>query len=249
MQNDIETFATPEAVAEAAAGRLVAAMAETPGPKFGLALSGGSTPQKLYRLLSDPPWRERIDWNRLHLFIADERFVPWDHPDSNFRMIRETLAERAPIPAENLHPMPVEGTPEACAQAYEAELRQFFGDAPPRFDLILLGMGPDGHTASLFPGHEHPDEPWTVPVYDSPKPPPVRLSLNLPLIDRAKRIWFIVTGADKGAALAQALNPGETPLPAGKVKASEGELAWLLDEAASRAAGLGGIEETSDARD
>jgi 6-phosphogluconolactonase len=243
MQGKIEVFASPEAVAEEAARRLLETMAETPGKRFSLALSGGGTPQKLYLLLSESPWRERVDWSALHIFLADERFVPWDHPDSNWRMIRETLLDRAPIPSANAHPMPVSGTPEECARIYEEELRTFFGDAQPRFDLILLGMGPDGHTASLFPGHVHPEEPWVVAVHESPKPPPVRLSLNLPLINQANRVWFIVTGQDKGEALAQALNAEDTPLPAGKARLSGGRLTWLLDEQAWREAGMSGATQ------
>ncbi len=186
MNGEILVLTDPAAVAEEAARRFVALLAELPGKRFSLALSGGSTPQRLYRLLSSPDWRGQIDWHRVHIFLADERFLPLDHPDSNYRMVRETLVDPLgpALPSANLHPMPTDGTVEASADRYTAELRQFFGDAPPRFDLIVLGMGPDGHTASLFPAHTHTEASperdrrnrWVLPVQNSPKPPPTRLS-------------------------------------------------------------------------
>jgi 6-phosphogluconolactonase len=237
MNGEILVFPDPAAVAEATARRLVAMLAERPGQRFSLALSGGSTPQRLYRLLSSPPWRGQIDWQRVHVFLADERFLPLDQADSNFRMVRETLVDplNEALPAANLHPMPTDGTVEASAEHYEAELKAFFGDAPPRFDLIVLGMGPDGHTASLFPGHVHPDDRWVLPVHNSPKPPPTRLSMSFELINLARSVFFLVTGADKADALASLRRGDEPVLPAGTVNLSEGELLWLVDEAASPA--------------
>jgi 6-phosphogluconolactonase len=147
-------------------------------------------------------------------------------------MIRETLLDQVPLPPDNLHPMPTDGTAEQCALRYEDELREFFGETPPRFDCTILGMGPDGHTASLFPGHAHPHGPWVLPVHDSPKPPPDRLSLSLEIINQACSILFLVTGADKAPAIAR-LREARTPiLPAGTVKSYEGGLVWLVDEAA-----------------
>lgn len=255
MMNAIfEVYDDPQAVAEEAARRIVAMTVERPGERFSLALSGGTTPQRLHRLLSASPWKERIDWKRLHVFLADERFLPLDHPDSNFRMIRETLldplespdlpedAGRAKpgvpigtttLPAENLHPMPTDGEVEDCADRYEAELRAYFGDAPPRFDCILLGMGPDGHTASIFPGHVHPGNRWVLPIHGSPKPPPTRISLSLELINQARHVLFLVTGADKAEALASIRDKREPLLPAGHVDLADGQLVWLLDKAAS----------------
>ncbi|MFM8331198.1 MAG: 6-phosphogluconolactonase [Candidatus Methylumidiphilus sp.] len=236
MNGETLILADPAAVAEATARRLVDLMAATDG-RFSLALSGGSTPQRLYRLLASAEWRGQIDWHRLHLFLADERFLPLDHADSNFHMLTETLldplaAAGVAIPAANLHPMPTDGSVEDSARRYEAELRQFFGAAPPRFDLIILGMGPDGHTASLFPGHVHAAGPWVLPVHDSPKPPPTRLSLSLQLINHARQVWFLVTGQDKAAALSALRSDSEPVLPAGTVRPEPGELLWLVDQAA-----------------
>lgn len=234
MNGEILVLSDPAAVAEEAARRFVALLAESHSEQFSLALSGGSTPQRFYRLLSSPAWRGQIDWKRVHVFLADERFLPLDHPDSNFRMVKETLVDplEGLLPESNLHPMPTDGTVETSAECYEAELRGFFGGASPRFDLIILGMGPDGHTASLFPGHTHTENRWVLPVHNSPKPPPTRLSLSLELINQAHRALFLVTGADKAEALAS-LRQVTTPLlPAGTVCLNEGGLAWLVDNAA-----------------
>jgi 6-phosphogluconolactonase len=232
MHGETKVLKDPDAVAEAAAAHLLGLMQAQPGERFSLALSGGSTPGKFYRLLTQPQWRERIDWGLLHLFLADERFLPWDHPDSNYRMIRELLADQVPIPAENLHPMPVEGDPADCARHYEAELKRFFGASSPSLDLVVLGMGPDGHTASLFPGHVHRKGQWVVPVQDSPKPPPTRLSLGLEFINQARHLLFLVTGKDKSAALAHIREARQPMLPAGQVALAGEGMVWLLDEAA-----------------
>jgi len=232
MNGETLVLADPAAVAEESARRLLDMIRQRAGGRFSLALSGGSTPQRLYRLLAAPPWRGEIDWAALHVFLADERFLPLDDPDSNFRMARETLLDHVPLPAANIHPMPTDGTVEDSAQRYEAELRQFFGDAPPRFDCLILGMGPDGHTASLFPGHEHPIGPWVLPVHGSPKPPPTRLTLSLETINQARHVLFLVTGQDKAQALASLRMSEEPVLPAGTVALDEGQLVWLVDEAA-----------------
>ena len=233
MNGQTFVFADPDAVAEESARRLLGLMAEHSGGRFSLALSGGSTPQRFYRLLTTPPWRGQIDWGSLQVFLADERFLPPDHPDSNFRMLRETLIDPiSKIPESNIHPMPTDGTVEASALRYAAELQEYFGAAPPRFDLIVLGMGPDGHTASLFPGHAHPKGPWVIPVLNSPKPPPTRLSLSLELINQAHHVLFLVTGEDKAPALSMLRESSVPALPAGAVQLDEGELIWLVDQAA-----------------
>jgi len=252
MNGQTFIFADPDGVAEESARRLVRLMAESTGERFSLALSGGSTPQRFYRLLTTPHWRGQIDWGRLHIFLADERFLPLDHPDSNFRMLSETLIDpvnsstalKSPLtplsqrggqeklPKSNIHPMPTDGTVEECAVRYETELKKFFGNHAPRFDLIVLGMGPDGHTASLFPGHIHPLGTWVLPVHHSPKPPPTRLSLSLDVINQAHQVLFLVTGQDKAAALATLRKDSLPTLPARTVQLNEGELVWLVDEAA-----------------
>ena len=232
MNGQTFIFADPDGVAEESARRLVRLMAESTGERFSLALSGGSTPQRFYRLLTTPHWRGQIDWGRLHIFLADERFLALDHPDSNFRMLSETLIDPVKLPKSNIHPMPTDGTVEECAVRYETELKKFFGNHAPRFDLIVLGMGPDGHTASLFPGHIHPLGPWVLPVHHSPKPPPTRLSLSLDVINQAHQVLFLVTGQDKAAALVTLRKDSLPTLPAGTVQLNEGELVWLVDEAA-----------------
>lgn len=235
MNGQALVFADPVAVAEEAARRFVRLVGEHPGERFSVALSGGSTPQRLYQLLTTSAWREQIDWGKVHIFLADERFLPLDHPDSNYCMLRQTLIDplcSIVLPHSNLHPMPTEGTAEASALRYEAELKCFFGDSTPRFDLILLGIGPDGHTASLFPGQTHPIGPWVLPVHNSPKPPPTRISLSLGLINQARHVLFLVTGQDKAPALSSIRGASGESLPAGTVQLNDGELFWLVDEAA-----------------
>lgn len=222
----------PAAVALDAAERLLALIAAKPEGNFSLGLSGGSTPQRLFKLLAEEPWRGQIPWQRIHVFFADERFLPHDHPDSNYYSAEQLLLAHVPIPAENLHPMPTDTTAEDGASRYEAELKAYFGDAKPRFDLILLGMGPDGHTASLFPGQSHPFGPWVLPVHNSPKPPPTRLTLSLEIINLAHNVLFLVTGTDKAEAIGQIRDSSKPPLPAGQIKLEAGDLVWLLDEAA-----------------
>jgi 6-phosphogluconolactonase len=229
-----------EAVA-AAAVRAVAARG-----RFTLALSGGSTPRRLYALLADPaaPFRASVPWARTHLFFGDERPVPPDHPDSNYRMAREALL--AHVPVASVHR--IRGEDPAAAEAYEAELRAFFGvppaGAPPRLDLVLLGLGPDGHTASLFPGSEALDERvrWVLSPFVA-RFGTRRTTLTLPVLDRARAVLFLVAGADKAPALAQALapSPGAEPLPAARVRPDDGTMLWLVDQAA--ASGLGGGPE------
>ena len=226
-------------LAREAAGRVVesAHRAIQARGRFSIALSGGSTPRRLYQLLTQPPYRMAIDWSRVHVFFADERFVPHAHPDSTVLLVRETLLRGVPLPAENFHAMRTEsGTPEECAAYYVEELAAFFAGAVPALDLVLLGMGPDGHTASLFPGH--PEATGVVAaVHDSPKPPAIRLTLTLETLRAARELMFLVTGADKAETLAQVFKCGiDDPgsLPAARVSASDGRSSWLVDPDAAR---------------
>lgn len=230
---------SPADLAREAARRLIelASDAIRERGRFAWALSGGSTPRRLYELLAQPPYLGAIDWSRVHLFFADERCVPHSDPDSTLRLVRETLLSGAPVPADHIHPMPTEGdTPEGCALAYAATLEDFFGQPEPAFDLVLLGMGPDGHTASLFPGH--PDFPGQVAaVHDSPKPPPVRLTLTLNALRHARKVLFLVTGDDKAdtlRAIFESSPDDAAALPAARVAAADGTSAWLVDPAAAR---------------
>lgn len=208
-----------------------------------IALSGGSTPRPLYRLLATPEWLQVIPWDKVHVWWADERCVPPDHHESNYGMAYSLLLSHLSV--QNIHRMRGEAAdPEAAAKAYEDELRHVFGlknHGRPRFDLILLGMGADGHTASLFPGTAAlTEQKRLVVVSRAPQSPHCRLTLTLPVLNRASFVLFLVAGADKGAALAQIwrLSLAQTPLPAALVQPTRGSVLWLVDEAAAVAAGL-----------
>ena len=205
--------------------------------RFAVALSGGSTPKALYALLASKNYRDRIDWPRVRLFWGDERCVPPDHPESNFRMVQESLVSKVEIPPENIYRMVGEKEPAAAATDYEIELRKFFGStALPRFELILLGLGEDGHTASLFPGSAAVTEEkrWVATVYVE-RLKAHRLTLTLPVINAAAQVTFLVSGASKRAIVRQLLGAGSysSNFPAGKVSPSEGKLTWLITEDAA----------------
>jgi 6-phosphogluconolactonase len=229
------------ALFHAAAEEWVAAARSAVGDRgrFALALSGGRTPRGLYRLLADEvAFRDAMPWDRTHVFWSDERHVPPDHPDSNFRMAREALLDRVPVPAANIHRVPGED-PDArrAAARYESEIRAFFGSAlsaVPRFDLILLGLGTDGHTASLFPGTSASDDTTRlVVVTRAPAAGGERISLTLPVLNRAGCVMVLVSGADKAAITRTVLGePRDPPLPAQRVRPA-GRLLWLLDAAAA----------------
>ncbi|HLZ66903.1 MAG TPA: 6-phosphogluconolactonase [Aliidongia sp.] len=198
-----------------------------------IALSGGSTPRALYTLLAAEPLRSQMPWDRLELFWGDERFVPPDDKDSNYRMARETMLDHVPIDPDQVHRMPTEGRPEDAAQAYEDLLKQVYGGdriAPDRpfFDIMLLGMGPDGHTASLLPGSDILDESakWVAAV--SQGRPEVRLTLTYPLIDSSRTVAFLLSGAEKAKAFAQ-VRAGDMALPAARVD-PVGKLLWFVDQ-------------------
>jgi 6-phosphogluconolactonase len=206
--------------------------------RFSLALSGGNTPRPLYRLLASA-YRERIPWGAVHAFWGDERYVPPDDPRSDYRMARETLLDHVPIPPDHVHPFPtLLPRPEEAAQAYERTLRSHFSGCWPRFDLILLGLGPEGHTASLFPGSPALGERarW-VTAARVRADPPLRLTLTLPAINHAAHIDFLVVGEEKAAAVAAALaeRPDVNACPAAGVWPSDGKLIWWLDEGAAKA--------------
>jgi 6-phosphogluconolactonase len=231
----LQRYPDPAAVAQAAADIVVPFIESAGDRPFSLALSGGTTPQRFYRLLAEEPYRSRIPWRNVHVFLVDERHVPHDHPDSNYRMIREAMLDHVPIPASNIHPMPTEDSPDDCATRYESELNEFFGNATPQFDVMILGMGPDGHTASLFPGRELATNMLVSAVYDSPKPPPTRLTLTLPVINQSRSVMFLATGTDKADALSKIFLEGtQSGLPAAMVRPTEGTLLWLADHAAVR---------------
>jgi 6-phosphogluconolactonase len=240
----IQVLADPEAVSRVAASeflRSARASIERSG-RFTVALSGGSTPKQLYELLASAEFRGRVPWPNIHLFWGDERHVPPTHPDSNYRMAYEALLSKVPVPAANIHRVPAED-PDAnrAAQAYEDELRRTFQLKPgelPRFDLVLLGMGPDGHTASLFPGTSALAETarLVVAVW-VPKFNQFRITFTLRVLNAAAQVLFLVVGQDKADPLRNVVEPaeGSDPIPAQLIQPTEGETKWLVDQrAASR---------------
>jgi 6-phosphogluconolactonase len=232
----LEILADPEALARRVAEWLLA-ISMAHGSVFTLALSGGGTPRRLYDLLAEPPYREGFPWHRTHLFWGDERFVPRDDDSSNYRMVRDAMLSRAPIPAANIHPVQTEAlTPDAAASDYERELKSFYGAARldrarPLFDVILLGLGPDGHTASLFPGTAVLDERerWVAAVVG---PKPIRITLTYPVLESSRHVAFLVAGKEKREIFSR-FRRGEHTLPAARVRPS-GTLHLFADAAAAR---------------
>ena len=240
VTKDIRVFPDTLSLARAAAAIVAAAAAEAiaAAGRCSLALSGGTTPRLLFHCLGSE-YRDTISWQRVHLFWADERVVPPDHEQSNFGMVNAELLRKIAIPPGNIHRIRGELLPQAAATAYEMDLESYFGKAVlPRFDLILLGVGEDGHTASLFPGSDALAEKQrlTVPAL-SPVAPHWRITLTLPVLNNAARIVFLVSGPAKAGIISAILGAGaDNPYPAGLVNPARGSLAWLLDKEA--AAGL-----------
>jgi 6-phosphogluconolactonase len=231
----VDIQADGNAVARHVAEWLTERALAAPG-RFAVCLSGGSTPKTLYGLLAAAPFRDRFPWDRTHLFFGDERFVPPDHPDSNYRMAREAMLDKVPLPPAQVHPFPTDTTPEDAAERYADTLIRFYGQdtldpARPLFDVTFLGLGEDGHTASLFPGVAALQErrAWTAAVIGA-KPEP-RLTLTYPVLESSRTVAFLVAGAGKRTILARAL-AGDTQLPAVGVK-PVGELIWFTDKAAA----------------
>jgi len=232
---ELEVVSDAERLAQAAADRVVAlaSAAIVERGRFTVALAGGSTPEPAYALLGEQPLAQEVDWARVEVYWGDERCVPPDHPDSNYRMARRALLGRVPIPGENIHRIHGELPPREAAAAYRLELQDNLG-VDGRFDLVLLGMGPDGHTASLFPGTDalNEGEHSVVAVYVE-KLDAWRVTLTLPVINAAHQVVFLVSGEAKADVLAR-VHAGE-PLPAAMVHPVDGQLTWLVDrDAASR---------------
>lgn len=203
---------------------------------FHWALAGGSTPEGLYRLLAGPDFAHRVPWAGVHVWFGDERCVGPDHPDSNYRMAREALLDHVPLPPAQVHRMPGEAPPAEAASGYAAALRAELPEGPggaPVLDLVLLGLGPDGHVASLFPGTAGLEAAEPAAAVHVPKLDAWRLSLTLPVLNAARRVWILASGPDKAAVVREALAPpGPAPLPVQRL-ASAGEWVWFLDEAAA----------------
>ena len=238
---EIRTLSTPQELFAAAAEEVVHAANEAVGQngKFTLALSGGSTPKNLFTLLATNA-RTSLPWDRTYFFWGDERHVPPADPDSNYRMADEAMLSKIPVPAANVFRIPTENPDaEAAAQEYEQTLKKFFGlqaGELPRFDLILLGMGPDGHTASLFPGTAAVHEKSKLVVANwVEKLKTHRITLTLPVLNAARTVAFLVSGTDKAPALHAVLEgdePGEQH-PAKLVRPTSGKLIWFMDRAAA----------------
>lgn len=245
MTPDLRVFADPAALAAAAAEEffLRASRAHAEGRSFSCALSGGRTPAAMLQIMSEDNSLRRPpagSWNDVHFFWGDERYVPPGHPDSNYRMAREALLDKIEIPEGNIHRIRTEsGTASAAATLYEEELARFFRLCPgamPRFDLIFLGMGEDGHVASIFPHSEVLAEttrlvasPWVEKVHS------YRITLTLPVINNAGCILFLVQGGEKAATLRRVLMDAPCPeqLPAQAVRPGKGDVVWFVDQSAA----------------
>ncbi len=232
------------ATAAAAMVRAIEAAVRDKG-KCSLALSGGATPRGVYRLLSSR-FRDQVPWPQVHIFWGDERYVPHDHPDSNYRMARETLLDHVPCPAANVRPMPTHlQSPEMAAQEYERMLREYFDGSGPRFDLNLLGIGADGHTASIFPGSPALDEgaPWVMSV-EANAAPPSRLTLTMPALTQSAGIYVLVSGSNKANALRRVLGEAPDPgsYPAAGLRQSRAQVIWWADRDAAALMPPGGVE-------
>lgn len=237
--SEVRVFADAGELARGAAAEISLRVRRTlrESERFTWALAGGATPRRLYRRLASDPYREALPWHAIHFFWGDERHVPPDHPQSNYRMARETLLDAVAVPPENVHRVSAE-EPDAqrAAARYEAELRAFFALAPgerPRFDLVLLGLGRDGHTASLFPGSAALRErerlvmaPWVE------EEKAFRITLTPPVLSRARGVLFLVSGGEKAAALRAALEDRREP-ERRPVQVVEADRLWLVDRAAA----------------
>jgi 6-phosphogluconolactonase len=212
-----------------------AARADAEGRAFSVALAGGRSPLELYRILGED-LRDGVPWKSIHFFWSDERYVPTHDARSNVRAAKESMLDRVPLPAENVHaPDTALPDPRESARRYESEILSYFGSVPD-FDWILLGLGEDGHLASLFPASAAMEERrrFVVAVLDAPAPP-VRLTMTFPLINRAREVHFLVSGPEKREALRLALEEPPRDVPARRVRPPSGRVTWWLDRAAATA--------------
>ena len=228
-----------EGLAHAVAARFLTAVvdAQSNGRVAQVVLTGGRVAAVVHRAVAESPARTAIDWSRVEFWWGDERFLPDGDPERNETQARDALLSHVDVDPARVHPMPADAGQgaEAAAEAYAAELA---AAGSPTFDVLMLGVGPDGHVASLFPGYPQVKitDVAAVAVHDSPKPPPTRVSLTLPAIDRAREVWFVVSGEDKADAVAKALSGGD--VPAARPRGLDRTL-WLLDQAAA-----GGLSES-----
>jgi 6-phosphogluconolactonase len=237
---ELRVFPDREAMSLAAADLFtqLARDAAADRDRFSVALSGGSTPEQLYELLASPLYRDRVPWCAVHVFWADERCVPRDHPDSNFRLVSALLLSRVSLPAENVHRVPGEDEPGQAARRYEAGIRRFFGTSGmPVFDLVILGVGQDGHTASLFPGAAALGESKRLAVETAPGPAQkhARVTLTLPALNSAAYVLILASGEEKAGIIHEIIDRGNrSRYPAGLVRPARGSLQWFVDQAAAQ---------------
>jgi len=240
MRPKINIFPSADELAGAIASQFLEISARNSGrDNFALALSGGSTPKILFTLLAQPPYRQSIRWEIFHLFWGDERCVPPDHQESNYGAVRDILLNHIQIPAKNIHRIKGEANPEEEAVRYAGEIKKFVTGGKngwPIFDWIFLGMGTDGHTASLFPGTtalKVIDRVCTVGNH--PETGQKRITLTYPTINHAKRVSFLITGGNKRNLIQQILNEEKAAwrYPAAKIQPSGGILEWFLDNDAA----------------
>jgi len=235
----IHIFDTPEILLTALAEQIVVRAKEAiqKEGRFSFVLSGGSSPKKLFELLASVPYKEQIDWTRVFFFFGDERYVPADHPDSNYLMAKKALFDALNISPGQIFRMKTELTPDAAAQAYEDDILAYFSDKPVRFDLVLLGLGDDAHTASLFPHTSvlHEQESLVKALYIE-KVMMNRITLTAPCINQASMVAFLVYGPSKAEALHHVLE-GDRDIekyPAQLIRPNGGLLHWYLDQSAAR---------------
>ena len=235
----IKVYADREALSLAAAGLIAeeARAAVRDRGRFSIALAGGETPRAVYALLARNPLRDMIPWEGVHVFWGDERYVPPDDPRSNGRMARQAFLDYVRVPAAQIHPIPYRSSPRGSAVEYEDILAAFFACGASRFDMVLLGLGENGHTASLFPGTSALEERkrWVTEVYVAEQDL-FRVTLTTPLINRAALVVFIVSGGGKAAILREVLEGARNPrrLPAQLINPINGRLLWLVDRDAAR---------------
>jgi len=236
MTPQLEIYPTAEALYGAAAGRIVSTLEEAlaRAPAASIALTGGKTPEPIYGMLAGAPYRDRLAWHRIDFFWGDERPVGPESPESNFGMARRSLLDRVAAPEERIHRIEGESADlEDAARRYEAEVRRVVAGTPvPRFDLVLLGMGDDGHTASLFPGTAWDGARLVTPNF-VPKLGATRITMTPRLVNAARAVLFIVSGASKAEALERVLHDPPDDLPAAQIRPHDGSLLWLIDRAAA----------------
>ena len=228
---DVRVFPDLAALSDAAAEWVADALFESAAAsgRASFVLSGGSTPTRLYEQLASR-FKDRVPWRQLHVFWSDERYVPHDDRLSNYRMARDAILDQVPIPEHQVHPMPTQfAAPAEAAREYEAVIAKFFSGRPPIFDVTLLGLGADGHTASVFAGSPALTSGRVAVAVTAPADPPSRLTLTLPVLARGRRVGVLVSGASKVAALAASLSGRDSTLPGAVLARAAPTLVWWVD--------------------